>query len=50
MMFLLGQYGQERDFARGIQYIALSAKTADRDVPNGAYVRHLFLSLEKTFH
>ena len=38
MMTLLGQHGQQQDFARGIQLIKQAASTADENAPQGAYV------------
>jgi TPR repeat protein len=38
MMTLLGQHGQQQDFARGIQLIRQAAATADENAPQGAYV------------
>jgi TPR repeat protein len=38
MMTLLGQHGQQQDFARGIQLIRQAALTADENAPQGAYV------------
>jgi TPR repeat protein len=38
MMTLLGQNGQQQDFARGIQLIRQAAATADENAPQGAYV------------
>lgn len=38
MMTLLGQHGQQQDFARGIQLIRQAASTADENAPQGAYV------------
>lgn len=38
MMTLLGQHGQQQDFARGIQLVRQAAVTADENAPQGAYV------------
>ncbi|KAF9731573.1 hypothetical protein PMIN06_007889 [Paraphaeosphaeria minitans] len=38
MMTLLGQHGQQQDYARGIQLIKQAAVTADENAPQGAYV------------
>lgn len=38
MMTLLGQHGQQQDYARGIQLIKQAAATADENAPQGAYV------------
>lgn len=38
MMTLLGQHGQQQDFARGIQLIRQAAMNADENAPQGAYV------------
>jgi TPR repeat protein len=38
MMTLLGQHGQQQDFARGIQLIRQAALNADENAPQGAYV------------
>lgn len=38
MMTLLGQHGQQQDFARGLQLIRQAASTADENAPQGAYV------------
>lgn len=38
MMTLLGQHGQQQDFAKGIQLIRQAAATADENAPQGAYV------------
>ncbi|KAF1956636.1 HCP-like protein [Byssothecium circinans] len=38
MMTLLGQHGQQQDFARGVQLIRQAAATADENAPQGAYV------------
>jgi len=38
MMTLLGQHGQQQDFARGVQLIRQAATTADENAPQGAYV------------
>lgn len=38
MMTLLGQHGQQQDFARGIQLIRQAAVNADENAPQGAYV------------
>jgi TPR repeat protein len=38
MMTLLGQHGQQQDFARGIQLIRKAALNADENAPQGAYV------------
>jgi TPR repeat protein len=38
MMTLLGQHGQQQDFARGVQLIRQAAMTADENAPQGAYV------------
>ncbi|KAF1946744.1 HCP-like protein [Clathrospora elynae] len=38
MMTLLGQHGQQQDYARGVQLIRQAASTADENAPQGAYV------------
>jgi TPR repeat protein len=38
MMTLLGQHGQQQDYARGVQLIRQAAATADENAPQGAYV------------
>ncbi|PSN62830.1 HCP-like protein [Corynespora cassiicola Philippines] len=38
MMTLLGQHGQQQDFARGLHLIRQAAQTADENAPQGAYV------------
>ncbi|KAF1920541.1 hypothetical protein BDU57DRAFT_508904 [Ampelomyces quisqualis] len=38
MMTLLGQHGQQQDFARGVQLIRQAALNADENAPQGAYV------------
>ncbi|KAI4199519.1 MAG: hypothetical protein LQ350_004585 [Teloschistes chrysophthalmus] len=38
MMALLGQHGQQLDYARGVKLIKRSADTADENAPQGAYV------------
>ena len=38
MMTLLGQNGQQQDFAKGLQLIKHAASTADENAPQGAYV------------
>jgi TPR repeat protein len=38
MMTLLGQMGQQQDFARGIQMLKRAAESADENAPQGAYV------------
>lgn len=38
-MALLGQHGQQLDYARGVKLIKRSADTADENAPQGAYVR-----------
>lgn len=38
MMTLLGQHGQQQDFARGVNLIRQAATTADENAPQGAYV------------
>ena len=38
MMTLLGQHGQQQDYARGLQLIRQAAETADENAPQGAYV------------
>ncbi|KAF2685761.1 HCP-like protein [Lentithecium fluviatile CBS 122367] len=38
MMTLLGQHGQQQDFAKGIHLIRQAAATADENAPQGAYV------------
>ena len=38
MMTLLGQNGQQQDFAKGVQLLRQSASSADENAPQGAYV------------
>jgi TPR repeat protein len=38
MMTLLGQHGQLQDYEHGLNLIYMSAKTADENAPQGAYV------------
>ncbi|KAL8735597.1 MAG: hypothetical protein Q9166_000766 [cf. Caloplaca sp. 2 TL-2023] len=38
MMTLLGQHGQQLDYARGVDLIRKAAETADENAPQGAYV------------
>ncbi|KAF2835807.1 hypothetical protein M501DRAFT_997473 [Patellaria atrata CBS 101060] len=38
MMTLLGQHGQQQDYAKGIQLIRQAASTADENAPQGAFV------------
>lgn len=38
MMTLLGQAGQQQDYARGVQLLKQAASTADENAPQGAYV------------
>ncbi|KAF4305480.1 Sel1-like protein [Botryosphaeria dothidea] len=38
MMTLLGQNGQQQDYAKGLQLIKHAASTADENAPQGAYV------------
>jgi TPR repeat protein len=46
MMTLLGQHGQQQDFARGIQLIRQAAASADENAPQGAYVLGMMQSRE----
>jgi TPR repeat protein len=46
MMTLLGQHGQQQDFARGIQLIRQAAASADENAPQGAYVLGMLQSRE----
>ncbi len=38
MMSLLGQHGESKDFAGGLERIRLAAESSDEDAPQGAYV------------
>jgi hypothetical protein len=38
MMTLMGQMGQQQDFAKGIEMLRLAAEHADENAPQGAYV------------
>ncbi|PHH86788.1 hypothetical protein CDD83_9753 [Cordyceps sp. RAO-2017] len=38
MMSLLGQYGESKDFPRGLERIQAAADSADEDAPQGSYV------------
>jgi hypothetical protein len=38
MMTIMGQMGQQQDFAKGIQMLRLAAEHADENAPQGAYV------------
>jgi hypothetical protein len=38
-MTLMGQMGQQQDFARGLQMLRVAAENADENAPQGAYVR-----------
>jgi TPR repeat protein len=38
MMTLMGQMGQQQDFAKGLQMLRLAAERADENAPQGAYV------------
>jgi TPR repeat protein len=46
MMTLLGQHGQQQDFARGIELIRTAAASADENAPQGAYVLGMLQSRE----
>lgn len=46
MMTLLGQHGQQQDFARGIELIKVAASSADENAPQGAYVLGMLQSRE----
>ena len=46
MMTLLGQQGQQQDYAQGIDLIKFSAGCADEDAPQGAYVYGMLLARE----
>ena len=46
MMTLLGQHGQQQDFAKGIQLIRIAASSADENAPQGAYVLGMLQSRE----
>ncbi|KAJ4324913.1 hypothetical protein N0V94_000967 [Neodidymelliopsis sp. IMI 364377] len=46
MMTLLGQHGQQQDYARGIQLIRTAAASADENAPQGAYVLGMLQSRE----
>jgi hypothetical protein len=43
MMTVMGQMGQQQDFARGLQMLQAAAEHADENAPQGAYVRLLSL-------
>jgi hypothetical protein len=38
MMTLMGQMGQQQDYARGIHMLRVAAEHADENAPQGAYV------------
>jgi TPR repeat protein len=38
MMTLMGQMGQQQDYAKGLQMLRLAAENADENAPQGAYV------------
>lgn len=38
MMTLMGQMGQQQDFAKGVQMLQIAAEHADENAPQGAYV------------
>lgn len=38
MMTVMGQMGQQQDFARGLQMLQAAAEHADENAPQGAYV------------
>ena len=38
-MTIMGQMGQQQDFARGLQMLRIAAENADENAPQGAYVR-----------
>lgn len=46
MMTLLGQHGQQQDFAKGIELIRTAASSADENAPQGAYVLGMLQSRE----
>jgi TPR repeat protein len=46
MMILLGQHGQQQDYARGVRYIKIAADNADENAPQGAYVYGMLLARE----
>lgn len=37
-MILLGQHGQQQDYAAGLDHIRYAAQTCDENAPQGAYV------------
>jgi hypothetical protein len=39
MMTLMGQMGQQQDYAKGVHMLQLAAEHADENAPQGAYVR-----------
>jgi hypothetical protein len=38
MMTLMGQMGQQQDFAKGVAMLRVAAEQADENAPQGAYV------------
>jgi hypothetical protein len=38
MMTIMGQMGQQQDFAKGLQMLKIAAEHADENAPQGAYV------------
>jgi hypothetical protein len=38
-MTIMGQMGQQQDFAKGLQMLRVAAEHADENAPQGAYVR-----------
>jgi hypothetical protein len=45
MMTLMGQMGQQQDFAKGLQMLRIAAEHADENAPQGAYVRIISISI-----
>lgn len=39
-MILLGQHGQQQDYATGLDHIRYAAQTCDENAPQGAYVSY----------
>ena len=44
-MTLMGQMGQQQDFAKGIAMLRAAAEHADENAPQGAYVRCRLVSI-----
>jgi hypothetical protein len=38
MVNILGLFGQQQDFAKGVQMLRVAAENADENAPQGAYV------------